>query len=511
MTLPYSKCYHDEGNYCDLSIYGKPTWIITFTKEIYDCSVWFMSRKYYGTESEMVNSGYKIHDLIIPIIPNSELNIHGSQVSITILYANFYFAPWAKQYSKKACKNSLRPDLQYYQLNTNPLFSKAHKWYFGTNYGDIWSCYSGKYLAGYNKIDSCGISKIPYKEYHLSNCELHAKAHRVSAYFVHNPDPVNYNFVCHKDNNPQNNHYSNLYWGDVKLNNQQAIDDGLAPQCTPAINKPDIANIYTELMSNSVLERTNILTKWADILNVTTKCIRENIYRQYGNNALEERMTTNKATTSETGIMYNCFHIANDYNNTCEYAVSTLRERRDIIVTKDNKIFRCIEDPDIYFPMNNKDIWPTRQALEYATYLVVVNNENPKKQLLGIKSPILSDSKSIIVSLIYRLYFESSPWYDFINGESVQYAQMNSHSDYAFMSPWYFICSNALVYSARYGKYLTPKVKHSYLASEQTLEYKGKSVTRSTQVLLEAFGFNVPDEATAKKWITSKVTSSTFF
>ena len=40
------------------------------------------------------------------------------------------------------------------------------------------------------------------------------------------PNPENKPFVCHKDNNPLNNHYKNLYWGTPKENAQQCIRDG---------------------------------------------------------------------------------------------------------------------------------------------------------------------------------------------------------------------------------------------------------------------------------------------
>lgn len=42
------------------------------------------------------------------------------------------------------------------------------------------------------------------------------------------PNPDNKNCVCHKDNNPCNNHYKNLYWGTVSENNTQKQTDGRA-------------------------------------------------------------------------------------------------------------------------------------------------------------------------------------------------------------------------------------------------------------------------------------------
>jgi hypothetical protein len=46
----------------------------------------------------------------------------------------------------------------------------------------------------------------------------------VALHFLENPD--NKPYVCHKDNNPHNNHFSNLYWGTQKENIQQAVRDG---------------------------------------------------------------------------------------------------------------------------------------------------------------------------------------------------------------------------------------------------------------------------------------------
>lgn len=43
---------------------------------------------------------------------------------------------------------------------------------------------------------------------------------------VYLPNNDNTLVVCHKDNNPLNNHYKNLYWGTPKENAQQCIRDG---------------------------------------------------------------------------------------------------------------------------------------------------------------------------------------------------------------------------------------------------------------------------------------------
>lgn len=56
-----------------------------------------------------------------------------------------------------------------------------------------------------------------------------SKKHRVhrlvAKYFVDNPN--NLPIVMHLDNNKTNNHYSNLKWGTIQENTQQACDNGL--------------------------------------------------------------------------------------------------------------------------------------------------------------------------------------------------------------------------------------------------------------------------------------------
>lgn len=48
----------------------------------------------------------------------------------------------------------------------------------------------------------------------------------VAMHFVHNPDPENYNCVLHKDDNPQNPHWSNLTWGTQSQNILDCVKKG---------------------------------------------------------------------------------------------------------------------------------------------------------------------------------------------------------------------------------------------------------------------------------------------
>lgn len=45
------------------------------------------------------------------------------------------------------------------------------------------------------------------------------------------PNPDNKPFVCHRDNNPKNNFYKNLYWGTQSENIQQCVKDGRHNSC----------------------------------------------------------------------------------------------------------------------------------------------------------------------------------------------------------------------------------------------------------------------------------------
>lgn len=60
---------------------------------------------------------------------------------------------------------------------------------------------------------------------YVSINSIKRKIHRLVAQ-VYIPNPNNYPYVCHKDNNPKNNHVDNLYWGTQSMNLKQACEDG---------------------------------------------------------------------------------------------------------------------------------------------------------------------------------------------------------------------------------------------------------------------------------------------
>lgn len=106
-------------------------------------------------------------------------------------------------------------------------FNIKKGYYKITEDGKVWSNI-------YNKFLSCEYDKDGYLDLCLV-CEdgkrRHFRIHRlVAETFIENPN--NYPIVLHLDNNKQNNHYTNLKWGTVSENTQQAYDDNC---CT--INK----------------------------------------------------------------------------------------------------------------------------------------------------------------------------------------------------------------------------------------------------------------------------------
>ena len=82
--------------------------------------------------------------------------------------------------------------------------------------------------------------------YHIirsSNRRVRIQASRLVA-MAWIPNPENKPFVCHKDNNPLNNNYINLYWGTQSENIRQCIvDKRFRPQGKIPLNKSQIEGI----------------------------------------------------------------------------------------------------------------------------------------------------------------------------------------------------------------------------------------------------------------------------
>ena len=84
-----------------------------------------------------------------------------------------------------------------------------------------------------------------------------AKVHRLVA-LAYIPNPENKPCVCHKDNNPLNNHYKNRYWGTHQENMAQMIVDGRkqkGEECPRWVNKeiPELFDYYCDGVSTMEL------------------------------------------------------------------------------------------------------------------------------------------------------------------------------------------------------------------------------------------------------------------
>lgn len=508
---PFDKSYHDNGSYADLGVYGYPTYIMTYTKELYDCSRCFTTCNIgYGRVEDMIKQG-RLLDILtkLPIYPEESLKYLDKPLSTTFIYSNFFFSPWCIRFNPNAYCNSTRKDLRYYKLNTYSEFNTLPDYYYGTNYGDIWSIYSGKYLTPTIRNNSDPIKR--YIDYHISE-NTHIVGHKVSSFFITNPNPNKYTSIYHKDFDRTNNWYRNLYWDctnkeynpeTTKYKKRVITDDD-------AILIAD--DISTRFNKSLGISMESLYKEWANKFNITPKCVKESLRRAGIRIITEQPKTSNAAKPSSTYLEYNNCSIVNDYNLTFEYAVTSLRESEKVIViTKDCKVYRGYVNAKNYFPRNNKEIWPSIDQLDTLKDLIWFDNDR-RNQVSDINSKYLPNHKSITVGNLYDLYFGDNPWFNTICGEPTQYVQMNTHSEYSNLPPWYFMCSNGLVYSMTSAKYITPKVKRSSIYSAEVYFKisKDSSITRSIRVLLESYGFVVPDEKILASIAISKTSSKSF-
>lgn len=124
------------------------------------------------------------------------------------------------------------------------------------------SCIHGIYMkVGKPKILKPCIDKKGYLIVGLYDGRGHYKSwkvHRLVAMaFLENPD--NKRCVCHKDNNPQNCHVDNLYWGTDQENQDQAWEDGLH-KSEKSVSQYDLnGNFIAKFKSqSSAARKTNI-------------------------------------------------------------------------------------------------------------------------------------------------------------------------------------------------------------------------------------------------------------
>ena len=98
--------------------------------------------------------------------------------------------------------------------------------YFVTEDGEVWS----KKRGALKKL-GLGTEKYGYQSVSMQiapNVQYQTSAHRCVA-LAYIPNPNNLPDVCHKDDNPKNNHHTNLFWGTHtdnmrdKMNKRRAV------------------------------------------------------------------------------------------------------------------------------------------------------------------------------------------------------------------------------------------------------------------------------------------------
>lgn len=93
--------------------------------------------------------------------------------------------------------------------------------YHITKHGNLFSIKSGEW----KELKGCINCRWGRKQFKIRK-KWYKASRLVALVYVKNPNPEKYNVVCHKDNNPLNDYYKNLYWGDYFMNNQQTVRDG---------------------------------------------------------------------------------------------------------------------------------------------------------------------------------------------------------------------------------------------------------------------------------------------
>ncbi len=478
--------YHDNGNYASLDYYKQPELIITKEGKTYDCTKYLNQYGKYDSVEIMLPNIKLVKPLKIRI--GKDLTTSNT-VNFTVAYANYFEAPWYKQEPE---------DLDWYRLNSSSRFPEVLDVYYGTNYGTVWSTSSGKYLTPwYNRKNRDGNGYAQYRllRKHISiggDERIGIFGHWISAYFVFNPNPKSYNVVCHKDNNPSNNYYKNLYWGTQKQNIEQAASDN---RTNRTINKTVILDIIEE--SNRAIQegksRQDVYEKYANLFGITSRTI-YNLIDSYGlkNNLIAYNYKTQQK--SKTELPYNVCTLANDYDKNGDYVLLDSYGRRDIIITVDHRAFYISKKTiDMYFPKDDKSVWPSIFELQEQPYLKEVVTKHPEKLQFNGTSCQYVPSKIARWSVLYDSYFGESPWYlRCVRGFDISYVQMSSHSEFSDVLDAYFLCSTGRIFTLSAGKYLNEYSKKNSDIKECSLGCKTnkKGMTRSIGVLLELFGFN---------------------
>lgn len=121
-----------------------------------------------------------------------------------------------KQYFKARLPDNIPGYPGYHITNDGKLYSRK---VYGSNQG---SMYNHKWYEKRQRLNN-GRYEIALKD-EEGNRKVFKVSRLVAIAWV-KKKKSSYDVVCHKDNNPQNNHYSNLYWGTQKMNMQQMVKD----------------------------------------------------------------------------------------------------------------------------------------------------------------------------------------------------------------------------------------------------------------------------------------------
>lgn len=126
----------------------------------------------------------------------------------------------ARKKYKTIPKSEIKEEIRYIEGSDD---------YYVSENGNIYRKYSQN---GYYKLRPFvnNVNGYVYCNYIIKETQKmkHFRVHRlVAKAFVENDDPINKDIVMHLDNDKTNNHYSNLKWGTITENTQQAFDDGL--------------------------------------------------------------------------------------------------------------------------------------------------------------------------------------------------------------------------------------------------------------------------------------------
>ena len=101
--------------------------------------------------------------------------------------------------------------------------------FYITNYGSVYKKINNKFEKRNTRINERNgyvYSSIKYKDENIKKGTQRVHI-LVAKCYIPNPDPYNLILVGHKDNNKQNNIYTNLYWTTNQENTKKASDDGL--------------------------------------------------------------------------------------------------------------------------------------------------------------------------------------------------------------------------------------------------------------------------------------------